>query len=130
MRKLPFFVAMLLVCFAPRLFAVSVKLPPSIPPLMYGSAWYPEQWPEAEWDADLERMQKAGMNMVRIGEFAWSSLEPTEGRYDFDWMERAVAAAARRGMVTILGTPTDTPPAGRRGWQAAPARLAPAFFHR
>ena len=111
MRKLPFFVAMLLVCFAPRLFAVSVKLPPSIPPLMYGSAWYPEQWPEAEWDADLERMQKAGMNMVRIGEFAWSSLEPTEGRYDFDWMERAVAAAARRGMVTILGTPTDTPPA-------------------
>ncbi len=85
--------------------------PQSIPPLMYGSAWYPEQWPEAEWDADLVRMQAAGLNMVRIGEFAWSSLEPAEGRYDFDWMERAVAAAAKRGMVTIIGTPTDTPPA-------------------
>lgn len=82
-----------------------------IPPLMYGSAWYPEQWPEAEWDADLARMRAAGMNMVRIGEFAWSSLEPVEGRYELDWMERAVAAAARHGMVTIIGTPTDTPPA-------------------
>lgn len=85
--------------------------PKPIPPLMYGSAWYPEQWPEAEWDADLARMQAAGLNMVRIGEFAWSSLEPAEGRYELDWMERAVAAAARRGMVTIIGTPTDTPPA-------------------
>lgn len=85
--------------------------PRPIPPLMYGSAWYPEQWPEAEWDADLARMRAAGLNMVRIGEFAWSSLEPSEGRYELDWMERAVAAAARHGLVTIIGTPTDTPPA-------------------
>lgn len=105
----------LLITFAFALPAVGstaeATAPRSIPPLMYGSAWYPEQWPEAEWDADLKRMQEAGMNMVRIGEFAWSSLEPAEGRYEFDWMERAVEAAARRGMVTILGTPTDTPPA-------------------
>lgn len=82
-----------------------------IPKLMFGSAWYPEQWPEEQWDRDLELMQQAGMNMVRIGEFAWSSLEPSEGNYQFDWMERAIAAAAKRGMVTIIGTPTDTPPA-------------------
>lgn len=82
-----------------------------IPQLMLGSAWYPEQWPEAEWDKDLALMQAAGLNMVRIGEFAWSSLEPSEGRYELDWMERAVTAAARHGMVTIIGTPTDTPPA-------------------
>ena len=56
-------------------------------------------------------MQKAGLNMVRIGEFAWSSLEPSEGNYALDWMERAIEAAARHGMVTIIGTPTDTPPA-------------------
>lgn len=85
--------------------------PHEVPTLMHGSAWYPEQWPEAEWDADLARMQAAGMNMVRIGEFAWSTIEPEEGRFELDWMERAVAAAARRGMVTIIGTPTDTPPA-------------------
>ncbi len=83
----------------------------SVPPLMYGAAWYPEQWAEETWEADLQRMQAMGLNMVRIGEFAWSSLEPSEGNYQFEWMERAVAAAARHGMVTIIGTPTDTPPA-------------------
>jgi len=82
-----------------------------ISPLMLGSAWYPEQWPESQWEGDLSRMQQAGLNMVRIGEFAWSSLEPAEGRYDLDWMERAVNAAAKHGMVVIIGTPTDTPPA-------------------
>lgn len=91
--------------------AVSVTRAAEIPPLMLGSAWYPEQWPESQWDADLANMQKAGLNMVRIGEFAWSSLEPSEGNYTLDWMERAIDAAAKRGMVTILGTPTDTPPA-------------------
>ena len=80
---------------------------------MHGSAWYPEQWPEEGWDADLQRMQAAGMNMVRIGEFAWSTIEPSEGRYELDWMERAIEAAAKRGMVTIIGTPTDTPPERR-----------------
>ncbi len=78
---------------------------------MLGSAWYPEQWPESQWEGDLARMQQAGLNMVRIGEFAWSSLEPAEGRYDLDWMERAINAAGKHGMVVILGTPTDTPPA-------------------
>jgi len=92
--------------------AVAADVKPSpIPPLMLGSAWYPEQWPESQWDTDLAHMQKAGMNMVRIGEFAWSTIEPREGVYELDWMERAVAAAARHGMVTIIGTPTDTPPA-------------------
>lgn len=91
--------------------AAPAMKPDPIPALMLGSAWYPEQWPEAQWDHDLALMQQAGLNMVRIGEFAWSSLEPAEGKYSLDWMERAVAAAARHGMVTIIGTPTDTPPA-------------------
>jgi beta-galactosidase len=90
---------------------LSAVPPKPIPPLMLGSAWYPEQWTESQWDADLALMQKAGFNMVRIGEFAWSSLEPAEGKYELDWMERAVAAAARHGIVTIIGTPTDAPPA-------------------
>ena len=81
------------------------------PPLVLGSAWYPEQWPEAQWDKDLALMQAAGMNMVRVGEFAWSSLEPEEGKYTFDWLDRAITAAAAHKMVVVLGTPTDTPPA-------------------
>lgn len=82
-----------------------------IPKLMLGSAWYPEQWPEERWDRDLQLMKDAGFNMVRIGEFAWSSIEPDEGNFKLDWMERAIEAAARYDMVTIIGTPSDAPPA-------------------
>ena len=85
--------------------------PAEVPPLMLGAAWYPEQWPETRWDADLSLMQAAGLRMVRIGEFAWSSLEPEEGRYTLDWLDRAVAAAAAHHLVVVLGTPTDAPPA-------------------
>jgi beta-galactosidase len=76
-----------------------------------GAAWYPEQWPESQWESDLQLMQDAHMNVVRIGEFAWSTLEPTEGHYDFGWMERAVAQAAKHHIAVVIGTPTDAPPA-------------------
>jgi beta-galactosidase len=81
------------------------------PPLVLGTAWYPEQWPESRWDADLDLMQKAGIHMVRVGEFAWSKMEPTEGHYDLDWLDRAVAAAAKHNIVTVIGTPSAAPPA-------------------
>jgi beta-galactosidase len=79
--------------------------------LMLGSAWYPEQWPESRWDADLQRMEAAHLNVVRIGEFAWSALEPTEGHYDLDWLWRAVRLAEKHHLAVVLGTPTDAPPA-------------------
>jgi len=80
-------------------------------PLRMGAAWYPEQWPESLWEQDLQLMQDAHMNVVRIGEFAWSTLEPAEGRYELDWMERAIALAAKHHIAVVIGTPTDAPPA-------------------
>jgi beta-galactosidase len=56
-------------------------------------------------------MEQAHFNVVRVGEFAWSTLEPREGRYDFSWLDRAIALAARHHIVVVLGTPTDAPPA-------------------
>ena len=79
--------------------------------LVLGSAWYPEQWPEAEWEADLRLMEQAHMNVVRIGEFAWSTMEPSEGRYEFAWLARAVRLAEKHHIQVVLGTPTDAPPA-------------------
>jgi beta-galactosidase len=76
-----------------------------------GTSWYPEQWPEARWEADLALMEQAGLRMVRVGEYAWSSLEPTEGAYKFDWLERAIQAAARHHLMVVLGTPSDAPAA-------------------
>jgi len=79
--------------------------------LWYGAAWYPEQWPAKDWDKDLTLMEAAGVNVVRIGEFAWSSLEPEEGRYDFSWMDQAIRMAEQHHIKVVIGTPTDTPPA-------------------
>jgi beta-galactosidase len=84
---------------------------PQPPAILLGTAWYPEQWPESRWDADLTLMQQAGVRMVRVGEFAWSRMEPSEGHYDLDWLDHAITAAAKHGIYTVLGTPTPTPPA-------------------
>ena len=82
---------------------------PHVP--LLGAAWYPEQWPESQWEHDLQLMQDAHMNVVRVGEFAWSTEEPTEGHYDLDWLERAIALAAKHHIAVVIGTPTDAPPA-------------------
>lgn len=79
--------------------------------LVLGTAWYPEQWPESRWEEDLELMEAAHVKFVRVGEFAWSRMEPSEGKYDFEWLERAISAAARHHIAVVLGTPTATPPA-------------------
>jgi beta-galactosidase len=84
---------------------------PGTPPLFLGTAWYPEQWPEARWDTDLDLMQKAGIRMVRVGEFAWSRMEPSEGHYDLDWLDRAIADAGKHGIYVVIGTPSAAPPA-------------------
>lgn len=76
-----------------------------------GAAWYPEHWPEARWAEDVRLMREAGMNVCRLGEFAWSSMEPTEGHYAFDWLERAIGLLADNGLEVVLGTPTAAPPA-------------------
>ena len=78
--------------------------------LWLGAAWYPEQWPESAWERDLSLMQAAGINVVRVGEFAWSRLEPDEGRYDFEWLARAIRMAQRHHIAVVIGTPTDAPP--------------------
>lgn len=51
------------------------------------------------------------MRVLRLGEFAWSSMEPKEGYYDLEWLESALNTALRYDMVVVLGTPTPTPPA-------------------
>src|SRR5690348_13074153 len=81
------------------------------PPILLGAAWYPEQWPESQWDADLSLMEAAHVHVVRVGEFAWSTMEPTEGQYNFGWLDRAIADAAKHHICVVLGTPTAALPA-------------------
>ncbi len=78
---------------------------------LYGVVYYPEQWPESHWDRDLARIAQTGMNVVRMGEGAWSVWEPEEGRYDFTLFDRALELCAKHGIKAIMGTPTYVPPA-------------------
>ncbi|MEL6680473.1 MAG: beta-galactosidase, partial [Pseudomonadota bacterium] len=75
-----------------------------------GVCYYPEHWPEDRWPVDAAQMVAHGLTWVRIGEFAWSRLEPTPGDLRFDWLDRAIAVLGGAGLKVILGTPTATPP--------------------
>ena len=75
-----------------------------------GVCWYPEQNPEARWSDDVRRMAEAGLTLVRLGEFAWGTLQRAPDKLDTDWMARAIDTAAAAGLGVIVGTPTATPP--------------------
>jgi beta-galactosidase len=77
---------------------------------MLGVCYYPEHWPESWWAEDARRMKALGLSYVRIGEFAWSRLEPDPGVYIFDWLDRAIETLGSAGLKVVLGTPTATPP--------------------
>ncbi len=75
-----------------------------------GVCYYPEHWPRSFWRDDARRMAALGVDYVRIGEFAWSRLEPEEGRLAFDWLGDAIDILHAAGLRVVLGTPTATPP--------------------
>lgn len=77
---------------------------------MLGVCYYPEHWPEDWWAEDAARMKALGLAYVRIGEFAWSRLEPQPGHYDFAWFDRAIDILGAAGLKVVIGTPTATPP--------------------
>ncbi|MGB7316478.1 MAG: beta-galactosidase, partial [Planktotalea sp.] len=75
-----------------------------------GVCYYPEHWPEDRWAIDGAQMVEAGLTWVRVGEFAWSRLEPAPDDLRLDWLERAINVLGDAGLKVILGTPTATPP--------------------
>ena len=88
--------------------------------MYFGVDYHPEHWvypyagtpenPEARWQRDIDLMVEAGVNVVRMGEFAWGLYELEEGKYDFEWMRRAMDLFAKAGIKVVLGTPTAAPP--------------------
>jgi beta-galactosidase len=77
----------------------------------FGVDYYPEHWPEERWAIDAQLMLAAGMNVVRLAEFAWVKMEPAEGIFNFDWLDRAIEIFHHQGIAVVLGTPTASPPA-------------------
>jgi beta-galactosidase len=77
---------------------------------MLGVCYYPEHWPEAWWPDDARRMREVGISYVRIAEFAWSRIEPEPGRFEWDWLDRAIDCLHAHGLKVVMCTPTATPP--------------------
>jgi beta-galactosidase len=77
---------------------------------MFGVCYYPEHWPPSQWEQDAQMMAELGLTYVRIGEFAWSRLEPNPGELDFAWLDQAILTLNNAGLKVVMCTPTATPP--------------------
>ncbi len=86
----------------------------NMPSVLYGAAYYNEYTPAAlqpeRLDKDVALMKAAGFTVVRMGESTWSLWEPSEGQFEYAWMDRVVAAMSKAGIKVIMGTPTYSIP--------------------
>ncbi|WP_137845500.1 beta-galactosidase [Microbacterium sp. 2FI] len=78
--------------------------------MLYGADYNPDQWPEEVWDDDVRLMREAGVNVVSLGIFAWSRIQPAEGVWDFAWLDTVIEKLHAGGIQVNLATATASPP--------------------
>ncbi|MCW5979779.1 MAG: beta-galactosidase [Bryobacteraceae bacterium] len=88
----------------------AVAQPPKFDGILYGASYYHEYMPSERLEKDVELMQAAKLSVMRLGESTWSSWEPREGEFQFDWMQRILDRLHKAGIKAILGTPTYSIP--------------------
>ncbi len=79
--------------------------------MLLGTCYYPEQRNPGLWRGDMEMMAEAGLNCVRVGEFAWKCFEPEEGKFNFSWMLDFASQAGEYGIDLLMCTPLRSVPA-------------------
>ena len=79
---------------------------------LYGADYNPEQWKKSPevLEKDIELMKKAGCNVMSVGIFGWSEMEPSDGVYDFSFYENMINRLYANGIMTILATPSAAMP--------------------
>ncbi|MDT0541450.1 MULTISPECIES: beta-galactosidase [Streptomyces] len=81
-----------------------------IPRPAYGADYNPEQWDRATWEDDVRLMREANVNLVTLGVFAWSWIEPGPDAFDFSGLDEIIALLHESGIAVDLATPTAAPP--------------------
>jgi beta-galactosidase len=84
---------------------------PKCPHFLHGGDYNPDQWPPAVWQEDVRLAKLARCNAMSVGIFSWAQLEPAEGRYTFDWLDRVMDLLADNGLYAVLATPSAAHPA-------------------
>ena len=81
--------------------------------LLHGGDYNPEQWLDRPdiLAKDVELMEKAHVNVVTLGVFSWSTIEPQEGEFHLDWLADIIHNLYAHGISTILATPSAARPA-------------------
>ncbi len=82
-----------------------------LPTIWHGGDYNPEQWTSAVWDEDMALMQESRFRVATIGVFSWAKLEPTEGNFDFEWLDTVIGKLSEANRYFILATPSAAPPA-------------------
>ena len=88
------------------------SITPKYPHLLHGGDYNPDQWLDRpdSLKKDIELMKAAHINCVSVAIFAWAKLEPEEGRYEFDWLEKVINDLYESGIYTVLATPSGAKP--------------------
>jgi beta-galactosidase len=100
----------LVLTLQPRRSAAQQQFFPDADMMRIGVYYYPEAWPPEQWPRDIANIRKLNLEFVHMGEFAWAIMEPQEGHFDFDWLEKNVKLCADQGLKVVLCTPSATPP--------------------
>jgi len=74
--------------------------------ILFGVAYYDEYMPFDRLEKDVSMMKAAGINIVRIAESTWGTVETQEGVFDYSHIDRVLNAMHKAGIKVIVGTPT------------------------
>ena len=89
---------------------------PKFPQMLHGGDYNPDQWLDRPdiLEEDIRLMHEAHVNCITLAIFSWARLEPREGEYDFEWLDKIVERLHNGGIKIILATPS----AARPAWMA------------
>nr|BFE60944.1 beta-galactosidase [Dactylosporangium thailandense] len=79
-------------------------------PVAFGGDYNPEQWDDSVWPQDVRLMREAGVNLVTVGVFSWSVLQPSPSRWNFGWLDRVLDLLHAGDIAVDLATATASPP--------------------
>jgi beta-galactosidase len=78
--------------------------------MWFGGDYYPEQWDEETIEKDFQLMEEMHVSALTVGVFSWTKMEPEEGLYEFDWLDKILDRLHSKNIDVILATPTSGMP--------------------